>query len=50
MVLHVIFWLWNCLGGETGRERTVNQDGALGIIADAYGGKWDLIYTGNSIT
>lgn len=47
MVLHAAFRLWNCLGGETGRETKVNQGGGPG--ADAYGGKWDLIYTGNPL-
>lgn len=50
MLLHVPFWLWNCLGGETNRERNVNQGRDLGVIADAYGGKWDQRSAGNLLT
>lgn len=50
MVLHVPFWLWNCLGGGTSRKKNVNQGWDLGVIADPYGGKWDQRSTGNLLT
>lgn len=52
MILHLngiacAFLAWNCLCGGTSRERHVNQGRDLGVLADAYGGKWDQISTGN---
>lgn len=44
------FLAWNSLGGETSREMHVNQGRDLGVLADAYGGKWDQISTKNLLS